>query len=496
VQLYNVPRTEDELQVGVGEANVPGALRRRPLHDELDAYRSTLAAGGKPKPVWFDAGRPVLRVVADGAAVPTEAVSVCDLSDATSPPPEGWRRPSAPIEVSVDPVLGRLAFRAGVVPTDVEVDYSYAFSGDLGGGPYDRRASVAEDLPDPTKRPVTWQRGVSKTPSADPLVYDQLGKAVAAWNATAQTGTVGVIAIMDSRTYAESVTIQVPAGSRLLIVAADWPQRLDPLTNAPLPREPGVLTPKELRPLVEGTIAVKGTAPKEDPDPGRVALDGLLIQGHVRVRAGNLGGLRVAHSTLVPASRTRSLTAANGPAGPNDELLVELERTISGAIRCADTIRGLSITESIVDAGNARAIRAPATTIERSTILGSTAARTLSAGNSILTGPARAERRQEGCVRFCWLPLDSVVPRRYRCLPADAASAGRVEPAFTSTKYGNPAYCQLAVSCPVEILTGAEDEGEQGAFNFLQQTARLGNLAVRVDEHLRFGLEAGTFFAT
>ena len=157
-QLFNVPRTEDELQVGVGEINVPGALRRRPLHAELDAYRASLAAGGKPKPVWFDENEPVLRVVADGAIVPTEAVAVCDLSDATTPPPEGWRRPSAPIEVSVDPVLGRLAFRAGVVPNDVEVDYSYAFPGDLGGGPYDRRASMVDDLPDLVEHPVTWQR--------------------------------------------------------------------------------------------------------------------------------------------------------------------------------------------------------------------------------------------------------------------------------------------------------------------------------------------------
>jgi hypothetical protein len=35
-----------------------------------------------------------------------------------------------------------------------------------------------------------------------------------------------------------------------------------------------------------------------------------------------------------------------------------------------------------------------------------------------------------------------------------------------------------------------------GAFNFLQQRQRLANLTSRLDEYLRFGLEAGVFFVT
>ena len=58
------------------------------------------------------------------------------------------------------------------------------------------------------------------------------------------------------------------------------------------------------------------------------------------------------------------------------------------------------------------------------------------------------------------------------------------------------AYGQLASTCPREIAAGAEDEGEMGAFNFLRNPQRLTNLTTRMDEYLRFGLEAGVVFVT
>src|SRR6202012_4833103 len=90
-----------------------------------------------------------------------------------------WRRPAAfksykpagggaavneAIELSVDPVRGRIAFPPGVTPTSVEVSYTYAFSGDLGAGPYDRTAwlSGADTGPAPYNNPGRWQVAVSK----------------------------------------------------------------------------------------------------------------------------------------------------------------------------------------------------------------------------------------------------------------------------------------------------------------------------------------------
>ena len=139
----------------------------------------------------------------------------------------------------------------------------------------------------------------------------------------------------------------------------------------------------------------------------------------------------------------------------------------------------------------------------------STSALMLEASDSIFTGPVRAERRQQGCVRFCFVPRDPATrtPRRYRCQPdlalagvldpaEQAAIASRVVPTFTSTAYGRPAYAQLARTCPPEIRTGAEDRSEMGAFSFLKQPQREANLRTALDEYLRLGLEAGVFYVT
>jgi hypothetical protein len=99
-------------------------------------------------------------------------------------------------------------------------------------------------------------------------------------------------------------------------------------------------------------------------------------------------------------------------------------------------------------------------------------------------------------VRFSFVPLGSRTPRRYRCQPANAADALRVQPQFTSERYGVPAYCQLSDRCAIEIRTGADDESEMGAFHDVFAPQRDTNLRIRLDEYLRFGLEAGVFHAS
>jgi hypothetical protein len=135
--------------------------------------------------------------------------------------------------------------------------------------------------------------------------------------------------------------------------------------------------------------------------------------------------------------------------------------------------------------------------------------------------PIRARKKQAGCVRFSYVPRDARVPRRYRCQPdlaiAIAVEAARKEkpeiqasllgemaseialrmqPTFTNLRFGHAAYGQLARSTPIEIRSGAEDEAEMGAFRTLYQLQRETNLRVRLDEYLRFGMEAGIFYAT
>jgi len=49
---------------------------------------------------------------------------------------------------------------------------------------------------------------------------------------------------------------------------------------------------------------------------------------------------------------------------------------------------------------------------------------------------------------------------------------------------------------PGAIRAGADDEGEMGALHLLHAPQRERNLRLRLDEYLRFGLEAGIFYAT
>jgi hypothetical protein len=157
--------------------------------------------------------------------------------------------------------------------------------------------------------------------------------------------------------------------------------------------------------------------------------------------------------------------------------------------------------------------------------LGEVSVQSLSASDSIFAATVIAKRRQVGCVRFCYVPPGSAVPRRYRCQPDLAVALRRneareqakppqaaltvqeeetlgasvracVKPLFVSRRYGDPTYAQLEWRCPQEIRTGAESGAEMGAFSFLEQPQREANLRNALAEYLRFGLEAGVFFVT
>src|SRR4029077_19391443 len=76
------------------------------------------------------------------------------------------------------------------------------------------------------------------------------------------------------------------------------------------------------------------------------------------------------------------------------------------------------------------------------------------------------------------------------------AVVASVVPAFTSLRYTHPSYCQLRLSVPEQIRSGADDEAEMGVFHDLFQPQRESNIRARLREYLRFGLEAGVFYET
>jgi hypothetical protein len=107
----------------------------------------------------------------------------------------------------------------------------------------------------------------------------------------------------------------------------------------------------------------------------------------------------------------------------NGQLKITIERSICGSIALADTVPSLNIVDSIIDPGladglvGAIAAVGTATDLQNTTILGTTIARSLSASNSIFTDRVITLRQQVGCLRFCYVPVSSHTPPRYRCQP-------------------------------------------------------------------------------
>ena len=521
--LFNLPQTPADAAQLVTEINVPGPLRRRPLYQELENLRqSEVDNSPTPQPSVYFGSNPVFRIAVDGTFVPFDQIMICDISD-TDAPGTDWRRPAPsksytpsagggpvtmPIKLSVDPVRGRIAFPAGseLPSSSLEVSYIYGFSGDLGAGPYDRGNWLADPGtgPAPFNNQDRWQVAVSQELSAvTNVVFNTFTAAVKAWNKQ-PAGTDGIIALLDSSTYKDDLSktpVSIPAGSRLLIVAADWVAvRQSPRGTSK------ALTPNGLRPHFLGPIAVTGSAPADSPNPGQLFIDGLLIEGQVTVQPGNLATFGLSHSTITPGG---GLTVEAATGESNNALVVNLFRSICGPIVFDPASPAqLNTTDSIISSGPASAdtdaaIAAPGATagIRTSTVFGATSSLILSASDSLFTGLVKATRQQTGCVRFCFVPVGSKTGQRYHCQPdlalaqvpkaAQAPVIARITPQFTSVDIGQPGYAQLSSACPVEVAAGGDNGSEMGAFNFLQQPQRATNLQTALDEYLRFGLEAG-----
>ncbi|HEV2805971.1 MAG TPA: hypothetical protein VGW57_13695 [Chthoniobacterales bacterium] len=505
--LFNSPVPETDITHLAEEINVPAALRRRPLYDELEAGRLQLANNQTRSTLYFGKS-PVCEVFINSETKPVnpEEILICDLSDWRTPAPaKTYRRADNTtvtmlIRAAVDPKLGRIRFPKAEHVTAARVNYSYGFSGDLGGGPYKRSASLAKlrtlDGRDALVDRITWQVGVSQTRAPIPnTIFSKLSDAIDAWNAQ-PPGTLGSIAVLDSRTYLDNLVahqIKIPEASQLLIFAADLPHGR-PLSTA---------VAAEQRPHLRRRVSVWGTAPVTSDVPGELILHGLLFEKEIDVAPGNLGRLCLHHSTIAPQTGRLVVHPTNV------DLLVRLERSICGPIHLPNSVKRLEIEQSIVDGGMAAAVQASEARadVEGCTFFGQVLIRQLEASNSIFVEKVKAKLRQAGCVRFCFLAGGSETPRRYRCQPdlalqgvadiaAQDAIRSRIKPAFTSHEYGQPGYAQLRLTVPEEIRAGADDGAEMGAFQFLQQPQREANLESSLEEYLRFGLEAGIFFVT
>lgn len=481
-QLFRQPVTETVISHIAEPANVPDPINLRLMALAVRAAASdpTIAddyGKGDSMVLWRpnpDPSKPPI-------AVDVTDICVGDLRDV----PGGWAHEAlADIvnqhKICIDPRLGRVLLGANV-SGPLLASFHTGFSRPIGGGEYERSLS-GESLA--TQRSAS--RGEPLQPHLDAIASG------------------GRLVIEDSLTYAQAPVFKV-----------------DGVTDPEAPGIEVVVTARDgARPLV---ALVQNTVLDIGPR-GTLVLEGLVISGGALqfVAAADVEPreLVLRDCTLVPGL---ALNPAGTPVSPGAASLVvghpfakiTLERCITGPLivvgdamaGLADCIVDAGAPENVAYAGNDNGIAGAGLTVTECTVVGKLHTMLLQlSSNSIFfarlgavpretwPAPLLAERRQEGCVRFCYVPPGSVTPRRYRCIPDD--NHPDALPQFTSLRYGDPGYGQLRNATDKSIRQGASDEGEMGVMHALFQPQRETNLLIRLEEYLRFGLHAGVFYAT
>lgn len=484
-QIYARPRTEEEITHIAEPFDVPLGLGVRWTSEHLGAYHG---AGLSFHIEELDG--PISTAVTD--------VRICDLSDDPNVPGTWAHSPGAgDTHTALDPLLGRVAFVDPPSGDDLRViSFCHANAVNAGGGGYDRSESLD---------------------AIENLTEVALGQSlVASLNGVADGGGVEIV---DNFRYnaPATITATVPplnANDREVTLRAANRQR-------PLLSRGG-----QMRLMMEGDTTV--------------VLDGLVLEGAPividEVADADIRHLVLRHCTLVPGWRR---TDANLPVVADAASLIALhpfasitiEHCMLGPIVAVEDTT-VAVSNSIIDASSPQGVafcgRDPSApgvlrevtnaaarrvgdgldpgghlTLDACTVIGKVHATRLDVSNSIhlaSLGPADlwpapvwARRRQEGCMRFSYVPDESRTPRRHMCVPRQGVDA---VPQHTSIHFGDSAYGQLGRSTDVAIRQGADDESEMGVTHELYQPQRETNLRLRLDEYLRFGLEAGFFYAT
>jgi hypothetical protein len=484
----------------ISELSVPSPIRRRALDRYLEAY---YASRGNDNSI-------SIRV--DGMVKSVSDIVVCDLSNWLHIPPKG--------KIAIDPVLGRIAFSdQDPEPSKVYVSYYYGFSSKLGGGFYQR----------PEGKPEFTEKNIYRI-SKDGTIKT-IQEAIGRWDADQNPNAI--FEIEDSDFYEETLAVDIPENITLQIRAAQ--------------EQRPVIRPSE-------TIKVKGS-----PN-SRLILEGLLIDSAsvggddntlLRIEPGDLSLLEIRHCTLTPERHSnssdgttsnkaslsvRGIAHANNDSNNvtsnnnnNNNLQVFIDYTICGRISVSDSEAKIKINDSIIDGkGINPALNCRETSIENSTIFGKVTVTQISlASNSIFTDLLIAERRQQGCVRFSYVPPGSSTPTHYKCQPEEREEeqeqernddddndnsiafssstfhSERIRLRFTSERYGDPGYAQLhrdfaqnAFKGTEKLFEGADNGAEMGVFSHLYQPQRIRDLEFSLGEYLRSSMEAGIFLAT
>ncbi|GLQ45818.1 hypothetical protein GCM10007862_08690 [Dyella lipolytica] len=443
-----------------------------------------------------------MMLYADNAAIPATQICCANLADR---PGGSWCKVQAG-KIAIDPELGRIQYADDLTPPQsLSVTYNYGFPAAIGGGPYDRTASLGQEVPTQNPALANFFAQVG-TPT-----FPDLATAIAQWNLQ-PAGSTGIIVLTGFERYAIDLT-----GANAITLASDSTLAIAAAVPVPLggPRD---MTWNNACVTLLGNIDVIGLPPPpmsegEIPPIGQLIINGLLIEGQLTI-TGSAVAVQLSDCTLVPG-----LGAANPGLSPcepsviveNDATLC-IARCIAGPI-AASAAGSVRVCNSIVDANSPCCVAYSGADgysagadlhVEDSTIVGKVRTRTMRlASNTIFFArlgkhdpwPAAlwCSRRQVGCVRFCSLPSPAITPRCYECLPPDADSAAKFAPHFITLRYGHPSYALLSGDVPMAVWRGADNGSQMGVYYQIEETEAVSNVQIRTPEYLPVMLEAGIF---
>lgn len=541
--LYMNPEPETDPSHIAGEFNLAIPIRRRLFAEQ----KERIYGDNKSLQIWvgIKKGKKIER-----KPVPLEQIVSADLSDWHYLPHRGT--------VAVDSVLGRIAFPTRQLPKNgVWVSYHYGFSTELGGGEYARVTSQPTQF-------TLYQVGENET-------FETINAALQMWQQNADKHAV--IEITDSGVYVEPINIELKNGQKSLQLRAanrkrpvirllDWQtDRPDSMTitgdagsrfilDGVLVTGRGIhLTGDLAEVTIRHSTLVPGWTLGGDCEPHRSTEPSLEIftaNVCIKIEHTILGAIQVdpAIAMLEESDSTQpddgddyeqvSYEEDKGDNEKNDNVMQPNCQSMGGEVRL-DPIR-ICISDSILDATDPELevlgmpgcpVAHVVLNILRSTVFGQIQVHAIELGeNCIFDGRITVARRQQGCLRFCYVTPESRTPRRYRCQPdlvktliekslrqeasdksepapnnstimaAQFQESVRVRPGFNSVRYGNPTYCQLAECCADEIKRGADDESEMGVFHHLYQPQRMANLSVRLNEYLPAHMDVGIIVAS
>ena len=509
----------EQIAAVAGPANVPDRLLRRVLCADLSqGVGGTYYGQGASLALYLNKVllNPYQIGVADLAG---KDGAWANLSTANGPFKD------SELVVLVDPELGRLALADKYKRQQLSASWYYGANANMGGGEYARNTTAspfavtnpAYVVPFPDGRFAGLQ---------DALTYAvgllALGNAVAveisgepAAQDASDLAANEFPFVSASVTMTTALSVDLPANSTLELRSADE-------------------TVQTL--LLDGALTVTGDAGSQfllngmvmaaqetftPPGTAPALLNVPLARPGGAEKENLLAELTLTDCTLVPGWGFEAATDDGKPqkaAQPNTPVLqlganavaLTAANSILGGIR-SNPLATVSLTNCIVDAtepGNTayaatdEASGGAALTMNGCTVVGRVHASVLqyvsdcifwASDNKKGSAGLVADRRQQGCVRFSFLPFGAVVPARYECVQQAVAA---VFPAFVTTRYGQPGYLKLMACTDNSIRRGADDGSEMGAYHFVMAPQRESDLRIRLQEYVPVGMEFGIVYQT